>query len=484
MPEIELQSKLTLFDATNLVVGATIGADIYIVSSFGAGYLGPASLLAWVVGGVIAIIIALCFAQCAALLPRVGGSYAYAREAWGPLAGFVVGWSLWLAEWVALAAFPVAFVRYLLFFLPDLPYAYQIVAKVLFVIFLAATNIVGSKAAGRTNDVLTILKLSPLILFLAVGSMYMFLNPGPTASNFVPFSPLGFSNFGMALVLVFWAYAGFEISTIPAEEIKEPGKTIPKAMMIGMAIVTVFYLTMNLVLFGVRNWTQLASDTTPIVSAIKGALNMYPQFVLVGGAFVAAGALISIAGAEESGMLGTSSLGYAMAADGLFPRAFAKIHSKYKTPYLAIIIQSITALVASMVADLSMLVATSVLFLAIAYTATCASVFPLRKKIKKPLFNLKGGLLIPSLGILVSLFLITQCTPIQIAIGLILLSVGVPIYFKYAPKKEITELKEYLVSREYILKRAYHQERTFLANILRLIKRSYRRITKKQQTWK
>jgi len=165
MSEVKLQSQLTVFDVTNLVVGAIIGADIYVASSFGAEYLGPSSLLVWVVAGIIAIIIALCFAHCATLLPKVGGPYAYAKEAWGTFAGFMAGWSLWLAEWVSLAVFPVAFTRYLMFFLPDLAWIYQTMIEGLFVTFLVATNIVGVKAAGRTNDILTLTKLAPLILF-------------------------------------------------------------------------------------------------------------------------------------------------------------------------------------------------------------------------------------------------------------------------------------------------------------------------------
>lgn len=93
IPEKGRALKLTLFDVTNLVVGAIIGADIYVASSFGAAYLGPSSLIVWAAAGVIAIVIALCFAQCAGYLPRVGGPYAYAKDAWGPFAGFIVGWS-------------------------------------------------------------------------------------------------------------------------------------------------------------------------------------------------------------------------------------------------------------------------------------------------------------------------------------------------------------------------------------------------------
>jgi len=123
-----------------------------------------------------------------------------------------------------------------------------------------------------------------------------------------------------------------------------------------------------------------------------------------------------------------------------------------------------------------------VFFMAIAYVATSASIFSLRSKGAKAQFHLRGGLLIPSLGVVFSLYLITQCTLTQIALGLVLLSMGVPIYIKYSPKKEIGELKEALLSRESMLKRAYSQEERFLAHLLQHIKRSYRRIAGKKQT--
>ncbi len=479
-----LQSDLKLFDVTNLVVGGIIGADIYVASSFGAGYLGPFSLFVWVVAGIIAIVIALCFAQCAALVPKVGGPYAYAKEAWGPFAGFIVGWSLWLAEWVSLAVFPVAFTRYLMFFLPNLELAYQIGVKVLFVSFLAAINIIGVRAAGKANDILTVAKLTPLILFSGIGLLYMILNPAVTASNLWPFAPYGFSNFGVALILIFWAYAGFEISTIPADEIKEPSKTIPKAIVLGISIVIVFYLITNIVLFGVRSWTQLASDTAPLASATAAMLGANSTLALIGGIIVGIGALISVSGSDESGMLGTSRLGYALAADGLFPHAFARVHPKFRTPYLAIAIQAGTALVAAIVGNLSMLIATSVFFMAIVYVATSASIFSLRKKTPEPKFHLKGGLLIPSLGVLFSLYIISQCTITQIAAGLLLLLIGTPIYMKYSPKKELVELKTALLSRESILRRTYRQEQRFLAHMLHHIKRLYRKRMGKKQTWK
>ena len=483
MSTVELKSELTLFDVTNLVVGAIIGADIYVASAFGASLLGPFSLILWVIAGVIAIIIALCFAQCAALLPKVGGPYAYAHASWGTFAGFIVGWALWLAEWLSLAVFPVAFTQYLMFFFPSLDWASQIVVKVGFVVFLIVTNLVGVKAAGRTNDLLTMIKLAPLIFFAAVGLFFVASNTATVSTNFSPFLPFGVGNFGAALVLIFWAYAGFEISTIPAEEIKDASRTIPRAIILGISIVTIFYLVTNIVLFAVRQSSLLAQDSAPLASATNGVLSSIPALALLGGIIVGGGALISVAGSDESGMIGTSRLGYALAADGLFPRVFAKIHPKFKTPYLGIIIQAVTALVAAIVGNLSTLIATSVFFMAIAYVATCASIYPLRRKNAASRFRLRGGLLIPGLGVAFSLYLITQCTLTQIALGLVLLSVGLPIYVKYSPKKEMAELKDALLSRESILRNAYNQEERFLAHLLRHVKRLYRKLARKTQTW-
>ena len=480
MHKSELKSELTLFDVTNLVVGAIIGADIYVASALGARLLGSWSLIVWVLAGIIAIVIALCFAQCAALLPRVGGPYAYAHAAWGTFAGFIVGWSLWLAEWLSLAVFPVAFVQYLMFFVNLDPIS-QVVVKTLFVAFLIITNIVGVKAAGRTNDVLTLVKLFPLVFFVAVGLFYIASNTATAVMNLQPSSLVNFGNFGSALVLIFWAYAGFEISTIPTEEIKEPGKTIPKAIMLGISIVIIFYLITNVVLFAVMGSKALADPmvTAPLATATNMMLKSIPALAVIGGIIVGGGALISVAGSDESGMIGTSRLGYALAADGLFPRVFAKIHPKFKTPYLGILIQATTALVAAIIGQLGMLIATSVFFMAIAYVATSASIFSLRKKNTEAQFQLKGGSLIPILGVVFSLFLITQCALEQIALGLVLLLVGVPIYVKYSPKKEITELKNALLSRESLIKRAHGQEEVFLANVLRHIKRFYRKRWKK-----
>jgi amino acid transporter len=257
--------------------------------------------------------------------------------------------------------------------------------------------------------------------------------------------------------------------------IRDPSRTIPKAIVLGISIVTVFYLTTNIVLFGVRPWSLLASDSAPLATATNVILGSVPRLALIGSLIVGVGALVSVSGSDESGMIGTSRLGYALAADGLFPSVFARIHPRYKTPYIGIIIQAATAFAAAVVGNLSLLIATSVFLMAIAYAATSASIFFLRRKGAKAQFNLRGGSIISGLGVVFSLYLMTQVSLTQIATGLVLLLIGVPIYIRYSPKKEMTEFKKALISREAVLKRAYSIEERYLAHVLQHAKSFYRR---------
>ena len=222
-------------------------------------------------------------------------------------------------------------------------------------------------------------------------------------------------------------------------------------------------------------------DTAPLAAATNSILSSNVLFALIGGAVVGVGALISVAGSDESGMIGTSRLGYALAADGLFPRLFARVHPRFKTPYMGIIIQSITALVASIIGDLGSLISVSVLFMSIAYLATSASIIAFRRKGLRPIFHVGGGLLIPVLGVVFSIYLISQCTLSQLAIGALLFLIGVPIYIKYSPKKEIAELKNALLSRETAVKRLREQEHVFLAHVLHHLKKIYRKALRKEQ---
>lgn len=191
---------------------------------------------------------------------------------------------------------------------------------------------------------------------IVAGFVYLGLNPGTASSNLFPFAPLGLSNFGPPLILVFWAYAGFELAVIPSGEVDNPTKTIPKAMIFGMAIVTFFYVVTNFVVLAAVNWTALQSDVAPLATAGSVVLSYTPTLALIGGAILGLGALISVSGFDESGTLTTARLSYAISLEGLFPHFFSRVDPKFGTPNNAIIAQFAIALIASLIGGLTQLI--------------------------------------------------------------------------------------------------------------------------------
>jgi APA family basic amino acid/polyamine antiporter len=481
--KVTLRRQLNTFDTTSLVIGSAIGADIFVVPALAARLLGPASLLIWLIGAVIAIVIAMCFAYCATFLPKVGGSYAYAKQAAGPFTGFMVGWALLLAEWFSLAVFPVAFTQYFLALVPNLDQPSQLLLKGVFIVTIILTNVYGVKLAGKFNDLLTIIKLGPLLLLICLGIVFIGLQPHLAVSHFQPFFVGSVSSAGQALVLIFWAYAGFELSSLPADEIQYPRKTLPKALLFGMLIVAAFYIITNFVVIGVVDQATLASSTAPLTVAAANVLGLSPTLSIIGGLILAVGALVSILGADESGTIGTSRLALAMSIDGMLPRAFSKLQRSFHTPYIGIVVLCLTAFVASTTNSLSALINSSVFLLSFAYLATCVSAILLERRYAITPNGVWERTLIPALGIVFSLLLITQVNEQQILVSAILLAIGLPVYVFFAPKKEQRELKEAFLSRDAILERAYHQGEVFLANFVRHIKWQIYRAKHIERAW-
>jgi len=468
-------TKLGTFDVTSLVVGSIIGADVYVATAIGARLVGPASLVVWVLAGAMAMTIALCFAYCVMMLPKVGGPYAYVRAAVNPFVGFLVGWGLLLAEWLSLAVFPVAFTQYFLSLVPGIDELGKALLKAVFIAIILVTNLVGVKTAGRVNDALTIAKLTPLLLIVVGGIAFLGLQPATFASNLSPFVTGDLSAFGRALVLIFWAYAGFELSTLPTDEVDRPRKTIPRAIVIGMLIVIAFYLFTNFVVMGAVGGGALGVSTSPLIDAAQA---MFSAPILLTNAVVivvGVGALLSITGADESGTVGTSRLAYAMSIDGLLPEAFSRSHSRFKTPYLGLIVLCLTAYVASLLGGLTDLISSAVFLLALVYFMTCISTILLERKHPRVSHELKGKRVIPVVGAFFSLVLMGLVNPLLIGISLILLAIGVPVYVFFSPRHELQDLKAAFWSAEAISRRAYSQGERFLAYPLRMIQRFTRR---------
>jgi amino acid transporter len=463
---MKLKRELSYFDLTNIVIGAVVGADIYIASALSAGLIGPFSLIVWLIAGVFAVVIALVFAYCSYYVPKVGGPFSFVSKAFDDFYGFLTGWSMWIAEVVALSVFGIAFIYYLQYFV-HLSFIQGILIKALFFFVLTFVNIFGVKFAGRLNNTLTILKLFPLLLLIFAGVFAFILHPGMLQKNYSPMLPLGLGNFGPALVLIFWAYAGFELGTLPASEVKNPKKTIPKAIITGMLIVTLFYLLTNFVVFGAANWKALAVNPPPLIfvgSALLGT---------VGAVIMSIGALISISGVDECGLLSTARLSYAMSIDGLFPKIFSKVHPKYKTPYMALIIQMLIAFGLSIFSGITKLISFSVFALAFSFLLTCLALIVLKKGKEK---ELHGQNILPWIGIAICLYLLYSTSFFDKVVGLALILIGIPIYEFLSPKRDIHHLKKLFVSEEAIFERRLERKEKFLANFARLLHRVYKKM--------
>jgi amino acid transporter len=458
---MELRRDLTLFDLTNIVVGSIVGADIYVASALTAGLIGPFAIVVWVLAAVCATILALVFAYCGYHLPRVGGPFAYVSGAFDDFYGFLAGWSLWIAEILALPVFAIAFTQYLEYFLP-LSAPEEVLVKGIFLGTLTLVNIAGVKAAGRTNDVLTLVKLLPLLILVAVGLASFALDPGTFIGNYTPLAPLGFSGLGTSLVLIFWAYVGFEMGTYPAGEVKDPRRTIPRAIISGMLIVTLFYLCTNFVVFGTVSSQELARSPTPLV-LVGGAL-----LGAAGAAFMTAGALVSVSGSDESGILGTARLSYAMAIDGLFPKVFAEVHPRFGTPYAALAIEGLIAFGLSLFAGIRGLISFSVFCMAFSFLLTCLALTVLSRR---SAVRLRGQRILPWAGMAICLYLLVSTTAFDKIAGALVILAGIPVYIFYSPKTDIHHLKELFTSEEAIFMRRMARQRRFLANLLRILHR-------------
>jgi len=185
------------------------------------------------------------------------------------------------------------------------------------------------------------------------------------------------------------------------------------------------------------------------------------------------GALVSVSGSDESGILGTARLSYAMSIDGLFPKLFSRIHPRYQTPYMALIVQGITAFVLSIFSGITQLISFSVLNLAFAFMLTCFALLVLERGGTK---KLRGQRLLPIIGIIICVYLLYATSLFNKVVGLTVIALGIPLYVFFSPKADIHHLKEFFLSEEAIFVRRLERKKRFLANFLSLLHRGYRKV--------
>ena len=419
--------KIGLLAATSLVVGNIIGAGIFVLPASLAKF-GSISIVGWLFTATGALILAKIFSNFSKKIRgKSGGPYIYSKVVFGDFIGFLVAWGYWISCWVNNAAIAVAIVSALSFFFPELvtnPF-YATITGLSFIWFFTFTSSKGIKSSGNIQILTTIAKLIPLVLIILFGFFIFDLEIFP---EFNLTDQNDFEILPVVAVMTLYAFLGLECASIPAENIKNPEKNIPKATMAGTLISTLIYILSTIVLFGIISAENLINSPAPFAEAGEIIGGKYFGFL------ISAGAAISAIGALNGWILITSYMPMTMANDRLFPKVFAKKNKK-GFPYLSLLLGSIlTSFVMTMnytdglVDRFEFLILLTTLSTLIPYFFVSVSyiLFHVEKRLFK--INSFRSVILGLFGSLYSLWAIFGSGIDSIVYGTILLILGIPIY--------------------------------------------------------
>lgn len=428
---------LGLFDAVMIVIGGIIGSGIFINPYIVAQRLDSTELVigAWAAGAAIALIGALCYAELGAMSPSAGGQYVYLRDAYHPLVAFLYGWSLlFMIEAGAMAAVAMTFAEYAVRLVSDQPQASMLVGSggvraiaVGAIVFLSIINYLGVVPGSRLLNVFVVLKVAALAVLIAAG--LWFSGAVDTAQQIAAPSAQGsLAAFGAALIPIVFAYGGWQNANYVAEEITDPRRILPLCLLIGTAVVAVIYITVNVAYLQALGLGGLAATTTPASDSAR------LLFGTAGDRFVTAAIAISTFGFLNLCVLAPTRVYYAMAADGAFFPQVARLHPKYRTPSLAIVLQSTWAIALTMTGTYGQLLDYVVFADWIFFGLTVAAVFVFRRRLPdapRP-FRTWGYPVTPALFVVAAIAIVIsviRVSPVQSAIGATLMAAGVPAFY-------------------------------------------------------
>jgi amino acid transporter len=401
-----------------LSINDVVGSGIYLLPAAAAALLGPASLWAVLLAGLAVSLLVLCYAQAASYFDQPGGGYLYAREAFGPLVGFEVGWMLLLTRIASAAALSNGLAEAVTHFWPGAAGgAARIAIVVGSLAFLVGVNIIGVRAAARTGVLLAVAKLLPLLMFIGIGAMYVDLSQAAVLAADIPPADLG-----KAALLLLFAYAGFENLPAAAGEYRNPRRDVPFAMLAMIATVTLVYVAVQWVALGTL--PGLAQSQTPLADAAARFGGGWLALLLT------VGAAVSILGTNSNTiMLGPRYL-HALAMDGFGPRALTAIHPRFRTPAVAILTIGTLSLLLALTGSFVQLALLSVVARLFTYIGTALAVLVLRRRHgdRPGALQLPGGALIPVAATVLSLGLLASASLQNLVAGAIALVLGAAIY--------------------------------------------------------
>ncbi len=417
-PEADLVRGIRRWDLIAITINGIIGAGIFGLPSKVYSLIGTYSLIAFVACALVVALIIVCFAEVSSRFEETGGPYLYAREAYAPAVAFEVGWLIWLARVTAFAANCNLLINYLSFFwLSATNPFWRAVVIVLVVTALAIINLLGIRQAAIVSNVFTVGKLVPIIIFIAAG--LFFLNPG--AYEFGP--PPTTGAFSQSVLLLVYAFTGFEMATIPAGEIRDPQRSLPRALLIAIFVVAILYIGIQVVCVGTL--PGLAQSQKPLADAGSQFLGV------AGGAIISAGAIVSITGNLNILLLSGSRLTFAMAEQKQLPAFIGSVHRTFFTPWVSILITAGLMMFLTLKSSFVALLTISTLARLVTYGATCLALPLFRARCGGPeaAFRLPGGTVIAIFSLALIVFLLLHATLQEAKATGIAAGVGLVIYF-------------------------------------------------------
>ena len=432
------------FDATMIVIGGIIGSGIFINPYIVAQRLDSSVLVlgAWIAGGAIALAGALSYAELGSLFPRVGGQYAYLRDALHPLAGFLYGWALLaVIETGAIAAVAIAFATYTLRLVGQ-PDVSPIPLAIAAVAILSLINVLGVKPGSRLLNVLVVLKVGALAVLIAFG---LFAPATPdwftSGKSAGPAETSGAIAFGAALVPILFAYGGWQNANYVAEEVEDPSRQLPVSIIGGTMAVVAIYVLVNVVYLRALGLEGLAATSTPAADAARH------MFGSLGDRFVTAAIAISTFGFLDLAILAPTRVYYAMAADGLFFPALARLHPRYRTPVYAIAVQTVWSCILALSGSYGQLLNYVVFADWIFFGLTVSTIMVFRRTVPigaRPAssYRAPGYPLVPTLFVTVAAAIVLSVVwadPESASRGALLLAAGIPLFYWFVTRKMKTD---------------------------------------------
>ncbi|MEE2777504.1 MAG: APC family permease [Acidobacteriota bacterium] len=409
-----LKRDLRFADVVALGINGVIGTGIFFLPGEAAALLGPAATLAFLLSAILSALLVLCFAEAGSRFRTTGGPMLYAASAFGRFVGFEVGWMTLVVRIITWGALGNAMVTAMVAIAPNAA-AYGTWILCLLFAFIAAVNLSGVRSSARATNFFTLAKLIPMIAFVGVGIFFF------DVELTRPFAPHGYSEIGGATLLLFFAFVGFEVTSVPAGEMRDPQRDVPRGLITTMTVITVVYLSIWAVCVGTL--PALAGSESPVSDAAN--LFMGPTGALL----VSSGILMSVIGVNFAISITASRTLYALASDGFLPAVFGRTHASTGAPAPAILATSALSLAVALSGSYVELAVLSVLARFTQFIPTCIAVLVWRRRAcEASAFRVPGGPIVPVAALGICAWLLSQAEPRQIFWGGVAVAIGAALY--------------------------------------------------------